>query len=376
MRISTSSQSHMPRLLWLAAVGAAILFAIAMLVPGRVVKAEKDHEFNEKGHIVIADQFNNRVIEVDPETHKVVWHFGDGSSVPGPHSIVGTNDAERYGELTLISGTGIPATAPNPPLPGCPDPVNGCPDNRVILVNEDGKIIWQYGQDGGVPGSGPDQLNTPVAATVLPNGHFLITDQLNERVIEVNREKEIVWQYGMTGMTGSGFDELNNPNSAELLKNGHILIADENNNRAIEVDRSYNIIHTYTAGNSVSGVAFASRLKNGNTLLTDSNNSRIVEVDADDNIVWQYVTNTRPGSIMMPLPTRGVRLRNGNTLISDQFNNQVIEVNHEKNADIVFTQGQIAVTGNGFDQLNGPYDAKVIGDFTGLTPPPREHDED
>jgi hypothetical protein len=210
----------------------------------------------------------------------------------------------------------------------------------------------------------------------LPNGHFLITDQANERIIEVNRAKEIVWQYGVAGVVGLGFNELNNPNSAELLENGHILIADENNNRAIEVDRNHNVIHTYTAGDTVSGVAFASRLKNGNTLITDSNNNRIVEVDAHDNVVWQYVTNTRPGSIAAPLPTRAVRLRNGNTLISDQFNNQVIEVNHEKNADIVFTQGKIATTGNGFDELNGPYDAKVIGDFTGLTPPPDETRKD
>jgi hypothetical protein len=371
---------HSPALIWLG--GGAAFFVIAMLVPGMAPKAdkkhhEKHHEFNEKGHIVIADQFNNRVIEVDPENHNVVWQFGDGSSVPGPHSVVGTNDAERYGELTLISGTGIPGvTPPTPPFPGCPDPVNGCPDNRVFLVNEDGEIIWQYGQDHGVSGSGFNQLNTPVAATVLPNGHFLITDQANERIIEVTWEKEIVWQYGTTGMTGIGFNQLNNPNSAELLANGHILIADENNNRAIEVDRQKNIIHTYTAGNSVSGVAFASRLKNGNTLLTDSNNNRTVEVNGNDQAVWEYFTNKRPGSIAAPLPTRAVRLRNGNTLISDQFNNQVIEVNHEKNASIVFVQGEIATIGNGFDELNGPYDAKVIGDFTGLTPPPDENNNE
>ncbi len=118
-------------------------------------------------------------------------------------------------------------------------------------------------------------------------------------------------------------------------------------------------------------MAFASRLANGNTLITDSNDSRIVEVDSKDNVVWEYFTNTRPGSIQTPSPTRAVRLNNGNTLISDQFNNQVIEIDHGKN--IVFTQGQIAGNfppGNGFDQLNGPYDAKVVGDFTGLTRPP------
>jgi hypothetical protein len=64
-----------------------------------------------------------------------------------------------------------------------------------------------------------------------------------------------------------------------------------------------------------------------------------------------------------------VRLRNGNTLISDQFNDQVIEINRGKT--IVFVQGKIGFGGNGFNQLNGPYDAKVVGDYTGLTPPPR-----
>jgi hypothetical protein len=359
---------------------ATILFAGFILATGTTIQAAAQDKFNKTGNIVIADQFNNRVVEINPETHNVVWTFGDGSSTPGPNSIVGTNDAERVGEFTLISGTGIPGVPPpGAPLPGCPAPQNaaaGCPDNRVIVVNAEGHIVWQYGLDGGAFGSGPNQLNVPVAATFLPNGNVLITDQSNERVIEVNLKKEIVWQYGVTGMIGSGFNELNNPNSAELLKNGHILIADENNNRAIEVDREFNIIHTFTAGGTASGVAFASRLKNGNTLLTDSNNSRIVEVDPNDKNVWEYITTSRSGSSAAPLPTRAVRLRNGNTLISDQFNNQVIEVDHDKN--IVFTQGQIAgdfPPGNGFDQLNGPYDAKVVGDFTGLTRPPDLEDE-
>jgi hypothetical protein len=125
-------------------------------------------------------------------------------------------------------------------------------------------------------------------------------------------------------------------------------------------------VHTFTAGGTISGAAFASRLENGHTLITDSNNNRIVEVDRHDQIVWQYVTNTLPGSNPNPLPTRAVRLRNGNTLISDQFNNRVIEVNEGKH--IVFQQGVLNVAGAG-NLLNGAYDAKVIGDFTGLTPP-------
>jgi virulence-associated protein VagC len=79
-------------------------------------------------------------------------------------------------------------------------------------VTQSGKIVWQYGK-AGVTGSGVNQLNTPVQATVLPNKHVRITDQGNQRVIEANQQKKIVWQYGTTGVSGSGPNQLNNPNS-------------------------------------------------------------------------------------------------------------------------------------------------------------------
>jgi len=345
--------------LGLLGVGAATL-AAGVLVPAAGA-ATGTGAFNEPGNIVIADQFNNRIIEIDG--HRVVWTFGNGSSVAGPNSVVGPNDVERVGNLTLISGTGTPAGAD----PSCPNP-SGCADNRVMLVDPGGRIVWQYGR-AGVTGAGFDQLNTPVQATALPGGDVLITDQGNSRVIEVSRDHAIVWQYGMTGTAGAGFDQLNNPNSAELLPNGDVLISDENNNRVIEVNRSHTIVWHYgsPSGTALSGAAFASRLPNGDTLITDSNHNRIVEVNEDHDVVWSYTTNLRPGSIANPQPTRAVRLMDGNTLISDQFNDQVIEVNHE--GQIVFTQGQIQVDGNRFDQLNAPYDAKVVGDFTGMTLP-------
>ena len=120
----------------------------------------------------------------------------------------------------------------------------------------------------------------------------------------------------------------------------------------------------------INGAAFASRLDNGNTLITDSNNNRIIEIDRDKEVVWTYSTLASGGKIN-PLPTRAVRLRNGDTLISDQFNDRVIQVRKTSTTTgtIVFTQGLLNVIGNGFNRLDGPYDAKVVGDYTGLTPP-------
>jgi outer membrane protein assembly factor BamB len=317
--------------------------------------------FNAPGNILISDQYNNRLIEVNPDNQEVVWTFGDGSSVAGPHSVVGVNDAQRIGAITLVAGTGVPAGAE----PTCP---NGCADNRVMLVAPNGKILWQYGQTG-VTGSGPNQLNVPVQNTWLKNHHILITDQGNARIIEVNLGKHIVWQYGQTGVTGDGPNQLNNPNSAELLANGHILIADENNNRVIEVTRKKQIVWSYGCAtcSELNAAAFASRLPNGDTLITDGGNNRIVDVDSGGNVLWTYYTNARPGSVSNPLPSRAVMLKNGNVLISDQYNMQVIEI--DSNQNIVWSQGTVGVAGDGFDMLNGPYDAKVIGDYTGLTPP-------
>jgi len=334
-------------------------------------KMKLNREFNERGNITIADQFNNRVIEITP-SGKIVWSFGLGPNDFSDKSIIGVNDAQRVGDFTLMAGTGTP--------PGViPQATNGAADNRVILVDPFGKIVWQYGQFG-LSGSGSNLLNTPVQCTWLPNAHVLITDQGNNRIIEVNLKKKIVWSY--PGSNTNASDQLNAPNSAELLENGHILIADELNNRAIEVTRDDQIVATFTATNSVSIVAFASRLENGDTLLTDSGNSRIVEVNASDNPVWQYITNGDTNSVPSPLPTRAVRLKDGDTLISDQFNNRVIRVDPagmiEASYGLPLAGGGPIGNNVGYDThtsqlgLYSPYDAKVVGDYTGLTPPDAE----
>jgi len=311
--------------------------------------------FNQPGNLLVTDQYNNRVIEIDPTTKSIVWSFGSGNPLacnPGPGTIIGSNDAERLSNgLTLMVGTGIPSGVPN---------TTACVDNRVIVVNENGLIVWQYGE-AGVAGAGPNQLNVPVFAVQLPNQDFLIVDQGNNRVIEVNGAKNIVWAYDSTSSS-----PLNNPNSAELLANGDILIADENNNRTIEVNRSGQIVWEYDQG--LAFAAFASRLPNGNTLITDSGNSRIIEVTPDKHVVWQYYTNKTAGSLPTSLPTNAVRLANGNTLISDSGNDRVIIV--DQNGKAVFQYGTINKPGAGSDQLNWPYTAYMIGDYTGQTVPP------
>jgi len=185
----------------------AYLFGIARLLATSLVIAGLGHAqstFNHPGNILITDQFNNRVIEID-KAGNIVWQFGGGPNNITASAIIGTNDAERVGGLTLMAGTGIP--------PGVAQAAEacfsaGCVDNRVPLVNNAGHFVWQYGQFG-VTGCGPNQLNVPVQNTYLSqrNGddHVLITDQSNERIIEVRRsDKVIVWWFGQDNVSGMG----------------------------------------------------------------------------------------------------------------------------------------------------------------------------
>jgi hypothetical protein len=284
----------------------------------------KFDKFNEPGNILIADQFNNRAIEISPGG-KIVWFFGLGPLDFSANSVMGINDAVRIpGGQTLMTGTGIPAgVTVEAPL--------GKVDNRVLIVNKNKQIVWQYGQFG-LTGSGPNLLNTPVQASYIPcncgkrchNFSILITDQGNNRIIRVSKKGDIIWQY--PGINTNPSDQLNSPNSAEKLKNGNYLIADENNNRVLEINPSCNIVvKVFTLG----ACAFASRLENGDTLLTDAGNNRIVQVSPSDVPVWQYITNAEFNSIPAPAPTRAVRLKDNSTLISDQFNNRVIRVSQD-----------------------------------------------
>jgi hypothetical protein len=333
---------------------AALLFPMA--AAAHPAAMPNGNGFNKPGNVLITDQYNNRVIEVNPLTKAIVWSFGSGNATlcnPGPGAVIGPNAAERLaGGLTLIAGTGVPAGVAG---------TTACADNRVIVVNQAGHILWQYGQ-AGKAGSGPDLLNVPVFAIQLPNHDFLIVDQANNRVIEVNFAKKIVWSYGPT----SGPGALNNPNSAELLPNGHLLLADEGNNRVIEITRAGHIVWQDARG--LSAPAFASRLPGGDTLIADGGNSRIIQVTPAKHLVFQFFTNGSTGSNSAPAPSFAARLAGGDIIIADQLNDRAIVVSGS--GTIVFQYGATNVSGVGFDQLFGPYSAVEIGDYTGQTVPP------
>ncbi|MDI6792020.1 MAG: OmpA family protein [bacterium] len=149
--------------------------------------------------------------------------------------------------------------------------------HRVIEVDQNRNIVWEY-----------DQLVTPVDADYLPDrGTYLITDRGtmgtlddNDRIIEVGKtDKAILREWKMVGGIC-----LWDPMDADILDNGHMMICDRNNNRVIEID-----IDPDNPSEVLSEVLWgyptplfnpygARRLKNGYTLVTDASNHRVIIV--------------------------------------------------------------------------------------------------
>ena len=238
------------------------------------------------GNTLINEVFADRVIEVTPDK-EIVWEYTE---------VVGPTDSERLENgNTLICDRG---------------------NKRVIEVTPDKEIVWEYLGGG-------QELTALYGVRALDNGNVLIVDQGNmqdpasrARIIEVTRDKKIVWEYGDSAMAFLG------PSLGGRLENGNTLIVDNAglfeglDVHVREVTPNKETVWEYSEG--LTCVYVVHRLANGNTLINAQCDGCIIEVTPGKEIVWKY------GAINTP--TGMDRLENGNTLIGDYGKNRVIEV--------------------------------------------------
>ena len=185
--------------------------------------------------------------------------------------------------------------------------------SEIIEVDTLGRIVWNYSEG----------LVFVHSAKLLANGHILITDTWNDRLLEISREKKVVWT---SEAWGNGTGELSDgshlryPNDAEETDPGKFLVSDRDNDRMIEVDRDGNILWAY---DKLKHCHNADRLPNGNTIVASSDENKVVEVDPEGEVFWSYGDGSPE---MLNWPRDADRLDNGNTLITDSKNGRIIEV--------------------------------------------------
>lgn len=273
---------------------------------------------------------------------------------------------------------------------------------RVIAADSSTKTLAMIGTDGRV------EWRLPIGAIhdlhVLPNGHLLYQDGWT-RIIELNADRQPVWQYDATSNGNS--DRPVEVHAFQRLADGTTMIVESGPARIIEVD-SAGVIQrairlkvdapsahsdtrnarktsagTYLVAHERDGVvreydangmvvwefdvplfekprkgghgpeAFgdqvysAVRLDNGNTLIGTGNGHSVLEVTPAKEIVWQVSQHDLPG-ITLAWVTQVRRLPNGNALLvnchAGPSNPQIIEVSRDKK--VVWTFNDFTTFGN------------------------------
>jgi hypothetical protein len=113
------------------------------------------------------------LIEVNPETDEVVDVIGSPRETVGEDALLYEqhNPHPLEGEGTVV--------------------VANSEANEVIEVDaETGEVVWRFTGD-------EQSIVWPRDSDRLPNGHTLVTDSLGFRVVEVDREGEVVWEHAV-----------------------------------------------------------------------------------------------------------------------------------------------------------------------------------
>lgn len=280
----------------------------------------------DTGHTLVAGR--QGVCEVDAEL-RVQWEYhllppGGPSKAPAVRAAAdaATAAAAPQPAARVAAESDVPINLPNRFLQA------DRTDHRVWEVDRQKQIAWQY-TGLGVAGSDRSQLDRPHHAKRLRNGNTLITDTGHHRVVEVSPQGAIAWEFGQFGKMGAGPKQLANPRSAERLTNGDTLIADQSNRRVIEVTHGGEVAWALDASQlKLQAPTYATMLATGNLLVVDWGGHVVYEVTPQGKAVWSYGELGRSGDGANCLfhPEHATRLPNGNTLIADTQNHRVIEV--------------------------------------------------
>jgi len=112
--------------------------------------------------------------------------------------------------------------------------------HRVLEVTPVGSVVWSYGETGKA-GVARGLLFKPGAALRRPDGLTVILDTGNHRILGIDAQGEVLWQYGnassrLGGGQGTGAGQLNDPQGIALLPEGGLLVCDTGNQRVLELD--------------------------------------------------------------------------------------------------------------------------------------------
>jgi outer membrane protein assembly factor BamB len=168
-------------------------------------------------------------------------------------------------------------------------------NNRLLVVDQNKNILWQYpSATAPAPAQG---FYFPDDAFFARGGTQIVTNEEEQHTILVLSypDGKLVSSYGHPDQPGSAPGYLNQPDDAFLLKNGQMIVADAKNCRITEINADMTFLrqigttgrcHTH---NPPTGLAYPNGdtpLANGNILVSEINGSWVDELTLEGQLVW------------------------------------------------------------------------------------------
>ena len=230
------------------------------------IKAIHDAQPLPNGNWLLQRSFTE-VVEVDPKGNEV-WKYK-----PAPES--GKVEIHAFRRLdnglTMVAESGT---------------------SRIIEVNKEGAIVHSTPLKVGTPDPHRDTRLVRITAA----GTYLVAHEREMLIREYNREGAIVWEYEV----GSKLY------SAVRLANGNTLIGTGDGHRVIEVTKDKQIVwevkESELDGVKLAWITMVDRLPNGNTWIVNChagpNNPQILEVNKEKKVVWSFKDFERFGNAL------------------------------------------------------------------------------
>jgi outer membrane protein assembly factor BamB len=231
----------------------------------------------DDGNILFQTNWTH-LVEVDPETDKVVWEYESKHSPGNENRNVEVHAFQRLKNgHTMIAESGA---------------------TRIIEVDADGKVVKEI----------PLKVQHPHPHTdtrlvrKLDNGHYLVCQESDGLVREYGPDGQTVWEYkvplfGKAPKGGHGVDAFGNKCfSAVRLKNGNTLIATGNGHSVIEVTPQKKIVWKLDQNElpniQLAWVTTLQVLPNGHIVLGNCHagpdNPQIIEINRDKEVIWSF----------------------------------------------------------------------------------------
>ena len=176
-------------------------------------------------------------------------------------------------------------------------------ENGLTMIAESGTSrIIEVNKEGAIVHSTPLKVSTPNPhrdtrlVRITPAGTYLVAHEGEKCIREYDREGVVVWEYEVGSQLYS----------AIRLSNGNTLIGTGDGHRVIEVSKDKKIVwevkESDLAGVKLAWITMVDRLPNGNTWIVNChagpNNPQILEVTPDKKVVWSFKDFERFGNAL------------------------------------------------------------------------------